>query len=57
MLREIGSRSIDDLFAAIPAVIAYNQLGQTIREFGARMDDFCLEFLNAVERGPERPER
>jgi biopolymer transport protein TolQ len=45
------------LFAAIPAVIAYNQLGQSIREFGARMDDFSLEFLNAVERGPERPER
>jgi biopolymer transport protein TolQ len=45
------------LFAAIPAVIAYNQFGQTIREFGARMDDFSLEFLNAVERGPERPER
>lgn len=42
------------LFAAIPAVIAYNQFGQSIREFGARMDDFSLEFLNVVERGPER---
>jgi biopolymer transport protein TolQ len=39
------------LFAAIPAVIAYNQFGHSIREFGARMDDFTLEFLNAVERG------
>jgi biopolymer transport protein TolQ len=42
------------LFAAIPAVIAYNQFGSTIREFGARMDDFSLEFLNAVERPIER---
>ena len=40
------------LFAAIPAVIAYNQLSHMIREFGARMDDFGLEFLNAVERSP-----
>lgn len=39
------------LFTAIPAVIAYNQFGHAIREFGARMDDFSLEFLNAVERG------
>ena len=43
------------LFAAIPAVIAYNQFGSTIREFGARMDDFTLELLNAVERPAERP--
>jgi biopolymer transport protein TolQ len=42
------------LFAAIPAVIAYNQFGSIIREFGARMDDFSLEFLNAVERPAER---
>jgi biopolymer transport protein TolQ len=39
------------LFAAIPAVIAYNQFMHQIREFGARMDDFSLEFLNSVERG------
>ena len=39
------------LATAIPAVIAYNQFQQTIREFGARMDDFSLEFLNIVERG------
>ncbi len=38
------------LFAAIPAVVAYNQLTHSIREFGARMDDFALEFLNVVER-------
>jgi len=43
------------LFAAIPAVIAYNQLTHQIREFGARMDDFGLEFLNAVERAPAPP--
>lgn len=38
------------LFAAIPAVIAYNLFGNEIRQFGARMDDFSLEMLNAVER-------
>jgi biopolymer transport protein TolQ len=38
------------LATAIPAVIAYNQFQQTIKEFGARMDDFSLEFLNIVER-------
>jgi biopolymer transport protein TolQ len=38
------------LFAAIPAVIAYNIFIQNIREFGARMDDFSLELMNEVER-------
>ena len=38
------------LFAAIPAAIAYNHFGHTIREMGARMDDFSLEFLNMAER-------
>src|SRR5215471_14376093 len=38
------------LFAAIPAVIAYNQFTHHMREFGARMDDFSLELLNALER-------
>lgn len=38
------------LFAAIPAVIAYNMFMQHIREFGARMDDFSLELVNEVER-------
>ena len=42
------------LAAAIPAVIAYNQFTHHIREFGARMEDFALEFLNAVERSVER---
>jgi biopolymer transport protein TolQ len=38
------------LFAAIPAVIAYNMFTQNIREFAARMDDFSLELMNEVER-------
>ena len=38
------------LFAAIPAVIAYNMFTQHIREFGARMDDFSLELMNEIER-------
>ena len=38
------------LFAAIPAVIAYNMFTQHIREFGARMDDFSLELINEIER-------
>jgi len=37
------------LAAAIPAVIAYNLIGASIRDFAARCDDFALEFLNAVE--------
>ena len=38
------------LFVAIPAVIAYNHFLSRIREFGTRMDNFSLEFLNAAER-------
>src|SRR5437868_8812583 len=38
------------LVAAIPAVIAYNLIGGSIREFASRGDDFALEMLNAVER-------
>ncbi len=46
------------LFAAIPAVIAYNLFGNDIREFGKRLDDFSLEMMNAVERvGTETPRR
>jgi biopolymer transport protein TolQ len=45
------------LFTAIPAVIAYNQYMQQIREFGARMDDFGLELLNTVERPVAQPAR
>jgi biopolymer transport protein TolQ len=39
------------LAAAIPAVVAYNLIGASIREFAARSDDFALEFLNTVEHG------
>lgn len=38
------------LFAAIPAVVAYNQFLSRLRRFGAEMDDFSVEFLNLVER-------
>src|ERR1700735_5414998 len=37
------------LVAAIPAVIAYNLIGNSIRVFAARSDDFSLEVLNAIE--------
>lgn len=43
------------LAAAIPAVIAYNLIGGSIRDFAARCDDFSLEMLNAVERPPAVP--
>jgi biopolymer transport protein TolQ len=38
------------LFAAIPAAIFYNIFSHAIRQIGARMDDFSLEFLNLAER-------
>lgn len=38
------------LAAAIPAAIAYNVMGHSIKEIGARMEDFALEFLNLTER-------
>jgi biopolymer transport protein TolQ len=41
------------LLAAIPAAIFYNYYGHVIREIGARMEDFCLEFLNLAERNFE----
>lgn len=52
------------LAAAIPAVIAYNLIGSSIREFAARGDDFGLEMLNTlgtqqaatVRRTPETSE-
>ena len=37
------------LATAIPAVIAYNLIGSSIRVFAARSDDFALEVLNAME--------
>ncbi len=41
------------LFAAIPAYIFYNVFSNRIREIGARMEDFSLEFLNLTERNLE----
>lgn len=38
------------LAAAIPAAIFFNHFGQIIKELGARMDDFSLEFMNMAER-------
>jgi len=38
------------LVTAIPAVIAYNLITHSIREFASRTDDFGLEMLNAVEQ-------
>jgi biopolymer transport protein TolQ len=38
------------LFAAIPALIAYNQFVHRLKEFGTMLDDFVLEFLNMTER-------
>lgn len=41
------------LAAAIPAAVFYNHFGHVIREMGARMDDFSLEFMNLAERNFE----
>jgi biopolymer transport protein TolQ len=38
------------LFAAIPAAVFYNYFGHIIKEIGARMEDFSLEFMNVTER-------
>ncbi len=38
------------LFAAIPAVIAYNQFLNRIKNIAAEMDDFAAELLNLFER-------
>jgi biopolymer transport protein TolQ len=43
------------LIAAIPAVIAYNLIGNAIRELAARSDDFNLEVLNAIESMQAQP--
>src|ERR1700742_1107776 len=37
------------LLVAIPAVVAYNQFTASLREFGARLDDFSRELLNSLE--------
>lgn len=38
------------LFAAIPAAIFYNHFGHVLKDIGARLDDFSLEFMNLAER-------
>lgn len=38
------------LLAAIPAAVFYNFFSHGLKEFGARMEDFSLEFLNMAER-------
>jgi len=38
------------LFAAIPAAVFYNYFGHILKELGARMDDFAMEFINLAER-------
>ncbi len=38
------------LFAAIPAVMAYNHLTNRVKAFASDMDDFSMEFLNIAER-------
>ena len=38
------------LGAAIPAAIFYNYFVNVLREMGARMEDFSLEFMNFAER-------
>jgi biopolymer transport protein TolQ len=56
-LRSVGPGIAEALYAtaaglaaAIPAAIFYNVFNHQIREIGARMDDFSLEFLNLAER-------
>lgn len=51
------------LFAAIPAVIAYNLFVQRVKEFGALMDDFTLDFpeydgavFHLIQGPPSTPE-
>ena len=38
------------LFAAIPAVVAYNSFSRQVRVLSAEMDNFAFEFLNIAER-------
>jgi biopolymer transport protein TolQ len=38
------------LFAAIPAVMAYNHFTTKVKGIASELDDFSLEFLNIAER-------
>ena len=44
------------LAAAIPAAIFYNWFGHKLKNMGARMEDFSLEFMNMTERNFEAHE-
>src|SRR5215470_14790166 len=59
-LRAVGPGISDALLAtavglgaAIPAAVFYNYFGHMLKEIGARMDDFSIEFLNMTERNFE----
>lgn len=59
-LRAVGPGISDALLAtavglgaAIPAAVFYNYFGHMLKEIGARMDDFSIEFLNMTERSFE----
>jgi biopolymer transport protein TolQ len=41
------------LAAAIPAAFFYNHFAHTLKEIGARMEDFSTEFMNMTERSFE----
>jgi biopolymer transport protein TolQ len=41
------------LFAAIPAVIAYNKLSTELAKFAGRIEDFCVEFNTLLSRQSE----
>jgi biopolymer transport protein TolQ len=43
------------LFAAVPALVAYNLFAARIRVFASAVDDFCRELLNALDEIPARP--
>lgn len=56
-LRTVGPGIADALVAtaiglgaAIPAAVFYNYFGARVKEMGARMEDFSLEFMNMTER-------
>ena len=38
------------LFAAVPAVMAYNHFTTKVKGYASELDDFALEFLNIAER-------
>ena len=53
LVRNFAGLGALGLFAAIPAAVFYNYFGHVIKEIGARMEDFSLEFMNLAERSWE----